>query len=71
MSPQEKVIYSGIVALTMIWFWLWSVVDSALGDPKRFRTGSKSLWLTLCLLIPTVGGAVYMIIGRNYNKKPA
>ncbi len=67
MSAEEKVIYSGIVALVALWFWLWSVVDATLGGPDRFRLARKSLWVTVCLVVPVLGGAAYLVIGRNFG----
>jgi hypothetical protein len=71
MSPEERVIYSGIVALAAVWFWLWSIVDTSLGEPGRFRTASKGIWVALCVVLPVLGGAVYLIVGRNFTRPRA
>lgn len=68
MTPEEKAVYSGIVAIAVVWFWLWSVADSALGGRERYRAGPKGFWVALCTLVPVVGGAVYLILGRNFPR---
>lgn len=65
MSAEAKVIYSGLVVLIAAWFWLWSVVDAALGDETRFATGPKRLWVLVCALFPVLGGVVYLTVGRH------
>ncbi len=67
MGPEEKVIYSGIVALLAVWFWLWSVMDAVLSSESRFRLGPRSVWVLLCLALPVIGGAVYLVVGRNFG----
>lgn len=66
VTPEEKIFYSGIVAVAAVWFWLWSIVDSALGDRARFRAGPKGLWVAVCTMVPVVGGAVYLVVGRSF-----
>jgi hypothetical protein len=57
--------YSGIVALVAVWFWLWSVVDAAVGEPTRFVRGSRRLWIMVCLLLPILGATLYLAVGRR------
>lgn len=68
MSPEVKAIYSGIVALVAVWFWLWSIVDSSLGDQSRFASGNKALWAALSTLVPILGGVLYLVLGRNFYR---
>lgn len=65
MTAEAKVIYSGLVVLIAAWFWLWSVVDTALGDDTRFAAGPKRLWVLVCTLLPVLGGVVYLTVGRR------
>ncbi len=67
MSLQVAIVLGCFVA---IWFWLWAVVDVAIGAPGRFRVARRGLWLLVVLLVPVVGAAVYLVAGR-YVPAPA
>ncbi|MER3396883.1 MAG: hypothetical protein C4318_07415 [Acidimicrobiia bacterium] len=66
MSPEVKTVYSAVVALIGVWFWIWSIVDTALADSSRFASANKAVWVTLTTALPVLGGMIYLVVGRNF-----
>lgn len=52
------------LALLLIAFWVYSIVDCALQPPTRHRGVSKPVWLLIVVLLPIVGGLLWFIVGR-------
>lgn len=60
------------VALLLIAFWVYSIVDCALQPPTRHRGVSKPVWLLIVILLPVLGGILWFIVGRGRPRaKPA
>jgi len=53
------------LALLLIAFWIFSIVDCALQPPTRHRGVSKPVWLLIVILLPVIGGALWFIVGRS------
>ena len=53
------------VALLLLAFWVYSIVDCALQPPVRHRGVSKASWMFIVILIPVLGGVLWFAIGRT------
>lgn len=53
------------LALLLIAFWVFSIVDCALQSPIRHRGVSKPAWLFIVILLPVIGGLLWFIVGRS------
>lgn len=53
------------LALVLIAFWVFSIVDCALQPPTRHRGVSKPVWLLIVVLLPVIGGVLWLIVGRS------
>lgn len=53
------------LALLLIAFWVFSIVDCALQPPTRHRGVSKPVWLLIVIVFPVVGGILWFVIGRS------
>lgn len=54
-----------IVALLAAAFWVYSVVDCAVQPPSRYRGVSKGLWIAIVVLLPVLGGILWLVVGRG------
>lgn len=54
-----------ILALVAVAFWVYSIVDCAIQPPTRHRGVSKPIWLLIVILLPVVGGVLWLLIGRT------
>ncbi|ALJ21463.1 PLD nuclease N-terminal domain-containing protein [Microbacterium sp. No. 7] len=52
------------VALLLLAFWVYSIVDCALQPPVRHRGVSKPSWMLIVILIPVLGGVLWFALGR-------
>lgn len=58
------------LALLLIAFWVFSIVDCALQPPTRHRGVSKPVWLLIVILLPVVGGILWLAVGRTKPRTP-
>lgn len=58
------------LALLLIAFWVYSIVDCALQPPTRHRGVSKPVWLVIVVLLPVIGGVLWLVVGRS-RPRPA
>jgi hypothetical protein len=58
------------LALLLIAFWVYSIVDCALLQPTRHRGVSKPVWVLITVLIPVIGGILWFVVGRG-RARPA
>lgn len=56
------------LALLLIAFWVYSIVDCALQPPTRHRGVSKPVWLLIVVLLPIVGGILWFVVGRTRRR---
>lgn len=53
-----------ILALVLAAFWVFTIVDCAVQPPTRHRGVSKPIWILIVLLLPVVGGLLWLAVGR-------
>jgi hypothetical protein len=53
-----------ILGLVAIAFWVFTIVDCAVQPPARHRGVSKPVWILIVVLIPVLGGILWLIVGR-------
>ncbi|OJV96378.1 MAG: hypothetical protein BGO47_04525 [Microbacterium sp. 67-17] len=53
-----------ILALVATAFWVYTIVDCAVQPPTRHRGVSKPLWIVIVLVLPVIGGLLWLVIGR-------
>ena len=51
--------------LLLMAFWIYSIIDCAMVPPTRHRGVSKPVWLLIVILLPVVGGLLWLIVGRG------
>ena len=59
------------LALLLIAFWVYSIVDCALQPPTRHRGVSKPVWLLIVVLLPIIGGVMWFVVGRARRQQPS
>jgi hypothetical protein len=53
-----------ILALVAVVFWVYSVVDCAVQPPERHRGVGKVAWMLIVILLPVVGGLLWLTVGK-------
>ncbi|WP_438354144.1 PLD nuclease N-terminal domain-containing protein [Microbacterium sp. CJ88] len=53
-----------IIALVATVFWVYTVVDCAVQPATRHRGVSKAAWVAIVVLIPVLGGILWLTVGR-------
>lgn len=53
-----------ILGLVAIALWVYTIVDCAVQPPNRHRGVSKPVWLFIVVLIPVLGGILWLVVGR-------
>lgn len=59
-----------ILALVATAFWVFTIVDCAVQPPSRHRGVSKPVWLLIVVLLPVLGGILWLAVGRT-RRAPA
>lgn len=54
-----------ILALVATAFWVYTIVDCAVQPPTRHRGVSKPIWILIVVLIPVLGGLLWLVVGRT------
>ena len=54
-----------IVIPVVVAFWIFTVVDCALQPPTRHRGVSKPIWILIVVLLPVLGGILWLAVGRT------
>lgn len=54
----------GVAGLLLVLFWLFCIYDVIAADATLVRNIHKTLWLTLVVFLPTVGGVAWLVLGR-------
>ena len=57
------------VVLLLIAFWVYSIVDCALLPPTRHRGVSKPVWILIVVLLPVLGGILWLVVGRGRQRQ--
>lgn len=53
-----------ILGLVAIAVWVYTIVDCAVQPPSRHRGVSKPVWLVIVVVIPVLGGILWLVVGR-------
>jgi len=53
-----------ILALVAAVFWVFTIVDCAVQPPTRHRGVSKPVWILIVVLLPVLGGILWLVVGR-------
>ena len=53
-----------ILALVATAFWVFTIVDCAVQPANRHRGVSKPVWVLIVVLLPVLGGILWLIVGR-------
>lgn len=54
-----------ILALVATAFWVFTIVDCAVQPPTRHRGVSKPVWVLIVILLPVIGGILWLVVGRT------
>jgi len=54
-----------ILALVATAFWVFTIVDCAVQPPTRHRGVSKPIWILIVVLLPVLGGIMWLVVGRG------
>ncbi|MET0813147.1 MAG: PLD nuclease N-terminal domain-containing protein [Microbacterium sp.] len=54
-----------IVIPVVVAFWIFTVVDCAIQPPTRHRGVSKPIWILIVVLLPVLGGILWLAVGRT------
>ncbi len=54
-----------ILALVATAFWVYTIVDCAVQPPTRHRGVSKPVWILIVVVIPVLGGLLWLVVGRT------
>jgi hypothetical protein len=63
MGNVVRVLLIGALVLTA--FWVFTIVDCAVQPPTRHRGVSKPIWVLIVVLLPVVGGILWLVVGRS------
>lgn len=53
-----------ILGLVAIAFWIFTIVDCAVQPATRHRGVSKPVWILIVVLLPVLGGILWLVVGR-------
>jgi hypothetical protein len=54
----------GVVALLLLGFWIWALLDCIATDAGLCRNLPKGVWLIIVLLLPDIGSLAWLLLGR-------
>ena len=53
-----------ILALVLTAFWVYTIVDCSVQPANRHRGVSKPVWILIVILLPVLGGLLWLTVGR-------
>ncbi|HYJ50761.1 MAG TPA: PLD nuclease N-terminal domain-containing protein [Microbacterium sp.] len=53
-----------ILALVATAFWVYTIVDCSVQPATRHRGVSKPIWILIVVLLPVLGGMLWLTVGR-------
>lgn len=53
-----------LIGLALLAFWLFSLFDVITAPEEEVRNVPKALWILIVVLIPLLGGLIWMLRGR-------
>jgi hypothetical protein len=54
----------GVVALLLLGFWIWALLDCISTDAGLCRNLPKGVWLIVVLVLPDIGSLAWLLLGR-------
>ena len=54
----------GLVGILLVALWVYCIFDVISTDESLMRNMPKILWLVVVILLPTVGGVAWLLLGR-------
>ena len=54
-----------VAAVAAVFFTVYAVVDCAVTATSRVRGIAKPLWIVVILLLPVIGGILWLVIGKD------
>jgi len=54
-----------ILALVLTSFWVYTIVDCSVQPATRHRGVSKPIWIVIVVLLPVLGGLLWLTVGRT------
>lgn len=54
----------GLLGAFLLIFWLWALFDVIMTDSLQIRNMRKGTWIFLVLVVPTLGAAAWVLLGR-------
>ncbi|MFC5337194.1 PLD nuclease N-terminal domain-containing protein [Leucobacter denitrificans] len=60
---MARILIVGVVVAVA--FTLYSLVDAAMTDHSRARGVSKPVWIVIIVLLPVIGGLLWLFIGKG------
>jgi hypothetical protein len=65
------VFFDGVFGLVLLGLWIFCIVDVITTPDGECRNLPKLLWLLIVILLPDIGSILWLIAGRNWNRRPA
>ena len=54
----------GLVALVLVLFWVWAIIDVISTDEALARNLPRLTWLLIVLILPDIGALCWVLLGR-------
>lgn len=54
-----------ILAVVVVIFWVFSIVDAAVQPSTRHRGVGKPTWVVITIVLPVIGGVLWFLVGRT------
>lgn len=59
---MTRVLLIGLLVAAV--FWVFTIVDCAAQPPTRHRGVSKPVWIVIVIVLPVLGGILWLAVGR-------
>lgn len=63
-SMARLLLVPGLLGGFLLFFWLWALFDVIMTDSLLIRNMQKGTWVFMVLLVPVVGAAAWVLLGR-------
>jgi hypothetical protein len=60
-----------ILAVVAVAFWVFTIVDCAVQPSTRHRGVSKPVWILIVVLLPVIGGILWLVVGKTRRSSAA
>lgn len=51
-------------------FWVYTIIDCVRTEAFRMRGLPKAVWIVLVIVLPLIGGVLWLTIGRSRTRPP-